>query len=273
MSIMHKLLVVDEHPSVGELINQIINADKYYSVLFANSRTNAETIVAKQRPDLILLTVDSKVCLDIAENLQKKKDCPPFAIMGKTLDDGEVSREFKKLNPLNTIKLPFDMDDFCQRIEDACFMAEGMIDELTGLYKKPCFDFKLNKLMKKKTKGVFFCLSLNAYSFAANPSAPLQIQMAVYALKSGLSDGILGINRNVVLGFIPSQEPQEKTEAQINQLIEVMRNAAEGPEVFVPTGAVQSETYDFNPEDMFLYADKAMELSKNEGKNLVKFYK
>lgn len=273
MDIIHKLLVVDEISSAGELIKEIINTDNNYTVLYTNARTEADNIVAKQRPDLILLNADSRVCLGIADGLKKKNDCPPFVIMGKGLGNGESEKNLKKLNPLDEIKLPFDMDDFSQRLEEACFIAEGMIDEITGLYKKPCFDFKVNRLMKKKTKGVFFSISLNAYSFAANPSAPLQIQMSVFALKNGLKDGILGINKNVILGFIPSQEAQEKTEARLNELIETMHNAVEGPEIFTPAGAVQSENFDFSLEDMFLYSDRAMELSKNEGKNLIKFYK
>lgn len=273
MDIIHKLLVIDEISSVGELIKEVVNTEDNYTVLFTNARTEAEKIAAKHSPDLILLNTDSKVCLGIADGLIKKKDCPPFVIMGKNLGDGENGKGFKKLKPLDEIRLPFDMDDLSQRLEEACFIAEGMIDELTGLYKKPCFDFKVNRLLKKKTKGVFFSISLNAYSFAANPSAPLQIQMSVFALKDGLKDGILGIHGNVILGFIPLQEAQAKTEARLNKLIETMHNAVEGPEIFTPAGAVQSEDFDFSLEDMFLYADRAMELSKNEGKNLIKFYK
>lgn len=273
MDIIHKLLVIDEISSVGELINEIVNTDGNYSVSFTNSRTEADKIVAKQRPDLILLNADSRVCLDIADGLMKKKDCPPFMIMGKTVEEGGNEKTIKKLKPLDKIKLPFDIDSFCKKTEEACFLAEGLIDEITGLYKKPCFDYKVNRLLKKKTKGVFFSISLNAYSFAANPSNPIQIQMSVFALKNGLSDGILGINGNVILGFIPSQEDQKKTEARLDKLIETMRNAVEGPEIFTPAGAVQSEQFDYSLEDLFLYADRAMELSKNEGKNLVKFYK
>lgn len=273
MDIIHKLLVIDENSVVGELIKEVVNTEDNYTVLFTNARTEAEKIAAKHDPDLILLNTDSKVCLGIADGLIKKKDCPPFVIMGKNLGDGESSKGFKKLKPLDEIRLPFDMDDLSQRVEEACFIAEGMIDEITGLYKKPCFDFKVNRLLKKKTKGVFFSISLNAYSFAANPSAPLQIQMSVFALKDGLKDGILGISGNVILGFIPSQEAQAKTEARLNKLIETMHKAVEGPEMFTPAGAVQSEDFDFSLEDMFLYADRAMELSKNEGKNLIKFYK
>lgn len=273
MDIIHKLLVIDEISSAGELIKEVINTDNNYTVLFTNARTEADKIVAKRRPDLILLNADSKVCLDIADGLKKKSDCPPFVIMGKGVGNGESEKAFKKLKPLDEIKLPFDMDDLCQKLEDACFMAEGMIDELTGLYKKPCFDFKVNRLLKKETKGVFFSISLNAYSFAANPSAPLQIQMSVFALKEGLKDAILGINGNVILGFIPSQETREKTEVRLNKLIETMHSAVEGPEIFTPAGAVQSENFDYSLEDMFLYSDRAMELSKNEGKNLIKFYK
>ena len=273
MDINHKLLVIDEISSVGELIKEIVNTDNNYTVCFANGKTEADKIFAKQRPDLILLNSDRKICLDIADYLKKVKDCPPFVIMGKGLETAKNNKSLKKLKLLDEIKLPFDIDDLSQRLEEACFMAEGLIDEVIGLYKKTCFEFKVNRLMQKKTKGVFFSISLNAYSFAANPSAPLQIQMSVFALKDGLKDGILGINGNVVLGFIPTQEAKSKTEARLNKLIETMHKAVEGPNIFTPAGAVQSQDFDFSLEDLFLYADRAMELSKNEGKNLIKFYK
>lgn len=273
MDFIHKLLIVDETLGAKDLINEIINDEGNYSISFADAKIQAEEAVAKRRPDLILLNGDSKVCLGIANALMKIKECPPFVVMGKTVEETENKKALKKLKPIYEIKLPFDMDDFCEKTEEACFLSEGMIDEITGLYKKPCFDFKVNRLLKKKTEGVFFCISLNAYSFAANPSNPLQIQMSVFALKNELSDAILGINGNVILGFIPSEEEQQKIEARLNKLIETMRSAAEGPEIFTPAGAAQSGNFGYSLEDLFLYADRAMELSKNEGKNLVKFYR
>lgn len=270
---MHKLLILDEQEGVSALINEIINTEGYYSVSFAGSRSEAESLLKNQSFSLILFTADSKSCLDAADALRRKKGCPPFVIMGRELNDKGISKSYKRFKPIDEIRLPFEINDLFDRMEDDCFIAEGLVDELTGLFKKPCFDIKLERLMKKKTQGFFFCLSLNAYSFAANPSEPLQIQMAAYALKNNFKDGILGISGNQIVGFFPSQRSKWDFVKQFNKLIATMCQAADKPEIFIAAGAAESDKYGFSPEELLLYADKAMALSGEEGKNLIKFYK
>lgn len=273
MANKHKLLIIDDYSGVKDLISEILNSEGEYSVSFAKNRVEAEDAVIKERPGLILLNADGKSSAGIAEAVRKIKECPPFVIMSKAEDNEERDHIFKKLKTFEEITLPFDIDDFETRVEDACFKAEGHIDELTGLYKKPAFDAKISKLMKKETKGILAYMSLNAYSFAANPSNPIQIQMAVYALKNELSEGLLGIQGNEIMCFIPTVDTENKIESRLNKLITVMKEAADKPDIFINAGATESERWNYSYEDMLLYADRAMEYSKNEGKNLVKFYK
>ncbi len=269
-----KILIVDDQEGTLDLFNEVINAENEYDLFLEYKKIEAQNIILKEEPDLILLFVDGNTCLNTGDALLKLKECPPFVLIGKLLADKEKSADvIKKFKPLDTIALPFEIDEICQKIEDDFFIAEGMVDEFTELWKQPCFDYKLKKLMKKKPDGVFFCVSLNAYSFAANPSTPLQIQMSVFALKNRFTDALLGINGNIVLGFITTDKPKKEIEKRINDAIDEMLEAAEKPVIYIPAGACESKDYNYSPEDMLIFADKAMDLSGHEGKNKVKFYK
>lgn len=273
---LHKprILIIDENEGSIELFEEMINTENEYELFLASKKIYAQNMILKENIDFILLSVDSSTCLSIGSALLKQKNCPPFVLMGKLFENeqaaADISRTFK---PITVLKLPIELDDICEKIENASFVAENMIDELTELYKKPCFDYKLSKLMRKKTDGIFFCISLNAYSFAANPSKPLQIQMSVFALKNSFSDALLGISGNIVLGFLPTSMTKKDFEKRLNSTIDQMLEAAEKPIIYIPAGACESKDCDYSPEDMLLYADKAMAYSGYDGKNQVKFYR
>lgn len=269
-----KILIIDSNLGVLDLLNEVVNTDREYSLFIESKKINAQDAVYAKKPDLILLCADSSVCLSTGEALLSLKECPPFVLMGKVFASERAAADIvKKFKPMDTITLPFELEEICQKIENDSMIAAGMIDELTELWKKPCFDFKLDRLMRKKTDGIFFCVSLNAYSFAANPSRPLQIQMAVFALKQRFPEALLGISGNIVLGFLPTDKPKKDFEKRINEVLSEMIEAAEKPVIFIPAGACESGDYSYSPEDMLLYADKAMEISGHEGKNRIKFYK
>lgn len=272
---LHKprILIIDENEGVVDLFDEIINTDNEYELFFENKKISTQDALLKENFDFILLCADSDICLDIGRALLKEKNCPPFALMGRVFENKDKAKDVvKAFKPIDTVKLPIELDDICEKIEYISFKAEGMIDEMTELYKKPCFEYKLGKLMKKKTDGIYFCISLNAYSFAANPSTPLQIQMAVFALKNSFSDAMLGINGNIAMGFLPTSMTKKDFEKRLNDTIKQMLEAAEGPAIYIPAGACTSRDRDYSTEDVIIYADKAMEYSSNEGKNQVKFY-
>ena len=268
---MNKLLVIDESAGVPKLMSEILALESDdYTLYGAATRIEAEGILFKEKPPLVLVCVDSEACVAAAESLQKKDKELCFLFMGKNVERKPLLKKFK---PVEKIQLPFDPDKFVDIIDGAFFTAQNMVDELTGLYKKPAFDMKLKRLMKKKTKGTFFCISIDSYSFASNPATPLQFQMSVYAMKTKLENALTGINGGTVYGFIPTEEPREKIQAQLDEVVELMRSSVEGKEIFLAAGAAESEMYDYSLEDLYLYADKGMDFSRNLGKNCVKYYK
>ena len=269
---MNKLLVIDENAGVPKLMSEILALESDdYTLYGAATRIEAEDVLFREKPPLALVCVDSDACIAAAESLLKKSKELRFLLMGKNVEKHKPL--VKKFKPVEKIELPFDPDKFVDMIDAAFFTAQNLVDELTGLYKKPAFDMKLKRLMKKKTIGTFFCISIDSYSFASNPATPLQYQMSVYAMKTKLENAITGINGGTVYGFLPTEEPREKVQALLDEVVELMRGSVEGKEIFLAAGAAESEMYDFSVEDLYLYADKGMDFSRNLGKNCVKYYK
>lgn len=269
---LHRLLVLDETPKVEILIREILEADGgEFEVKRASDKIDAEIAVNGDKPELALVSLASGKAVSALKSLIKKNICPPLVFMGNNL--GAKPKELSAVKAVDEIALPFDPDEFCLKIDDDIFLGAGKVDELTGLFKKGWFDYKMEKLMKKKVKGTLFCMSLDAYSFAANPPTMLQLQMASYALKSGFKDGILAISGTMILGFFPSDKPRKENEKYINELIGTMCAAADQPPIFICAGAAESDMYDFSAEDTYVFANKAMSLSLDAGKNCVRYYK
>lgn len=276
---MHKILILDENSKLRSLLEEIARVeDEEIEMFWAAGRFDADTIIQQEAPQVMLVNIDSSACYSSAKSLVKQNNCPAIVVMGETLkentEDKTKKKELQKLKALEEIQFPFDPDKICETLENALFKAEGKYDEITGLYKKSCFDYRMARLMRRKTKGTFFSLSLDAYSFADNPSNPLQLQMAAYAFKTNMPDnGITGINKATLLGFIPSEKPRAETVKFIEELIGTVCSAVGDPPIYICGGAAESEAYDFSLEKIYQYADKATAISKDAGKNCVKFYK
>ena len=269
---MNKLLVIDENSGVSKVMSEILAMESDdYKLYSAAAKIDAEDILFKKKPTIALVCADSNACVSAAESLQKKSKELKFIIMGR--DTAKIKSLAKKLKPAAKIELPFDPEEFVNTVEEAFLSAQDMIDELTGLYKKPAIDMKLKRLLNKKTVGTFFCISVDSYSFASNPATPLQFQMSVYAMKTKLENALTGITGGTVLGFLPTNEPRKKVQALLNEAVKLMHDAVEGREIFLAAGAAESEMYDFSLEDLYLFADKGMDLSRTSGKNCVKYFK
>ena len=269
---MNKLLVIDENTGVTKVMSEIIALENDdYALYGAATKIEAEDVLFKEKPLVALVCGDSQTSVAAAESLMKKSKDLRFMLMSREMDKQKAL--VKKFKPIGKIDLPFDPDEFVNMLDDAFLIAQDMVDELTGLYKKPAFDLKLKRLMNKKTLGTFFCISVDSYSFASNPATPLQFQMSVYAMKTKLENVLGGIQGGTVYGFFPTDKPREEVQKLLDDVVMTMHDAVEGKEIFLAAGAAESEMYDFNIEDLYLYADKGMDFSRNQGKNCVKYFK
>lgn len=269
---MRKLLLMDETAGAADAIEEILNIEWECKVIRAVGKFETENVILKENPALVIVNSDLPDCMKYAENLLgNKKFSVKYVFIGKNVKQSKAV--LKKFFPLAEIDLPFDINDFREKIDEAFLYTEGQVDEITGLYKKRGFDYKLKKQLDKKKSGTFFCMTLDAYSFAENSAPPYQLQLAIFAMKSKLEGAIIGADANVITGFIPSEKPREEMLALLDDTIKTMREAAGEPEIFISAGVSDTQTEGFNAEDLLLYADKALAVSKDYGKNNVKYYR
>lgn len=265
---MRKLLLIDENSAAPSIIGEVLNTENLYQVLGASGKIEAEDMVKKERPTLILVNADSDANISAAAAAAKLSECGDFVLLSSEKKDIKLPKK-----PLDTIMLPFKMEDFCERTEDAYFTAQGLREPITGLFRKQCFDVKLERLMKKKTNGVYFCMGMNAYSYAANPPTPVQMQMSIYALKNKLESqgAIFGLNGNLIVGFLPTEESRSNVEKLFEEVVSLMCEAAGEPPIFVTAGISYADKQNYSIDDMLLYADKGMGLSRTQGCNKVMY--
>ncbi|MCM1297998.1 MAG: hypothetical protein NC203_05350 [Firmicutes bacterium] len=265
---MRKLMLIDENSAAPSIIGEVLNFESRYRVFGAAGRIEAEDLMKKERPELIMVNTDSESNISAAAAVSKLSGCPDLVFFGAEKKEVKLPKK-----PLDEIKLPFNMEDFCERIEDAYFTALGLKDPITGLFKKQCFDVKLERLMAKKTDGVYFSMGLNAYSFAANPPTPLQIQMSVYALQNKLEQegALFGLNGNIIVGFLPSVREHGEVEKLFEETVSQMCEAAGEPQIFVTAGISYANEQGYYIDDMLLNADRGMGLSRSQGCNKVMY--
>lgn len=269
---MHKLLILDDTPKVEILIKNILESDgDKFDIRKGTDKIGTDIALKEQNPEMLIVNTDSSKAVSVYTALDKKTECPPAVFIGKNL--AVKPKELNKIKAVDEIALPFVPEEFCLRMDDDIYKALGKFDELTGLFKKSWFDHKMEKLMRKRVKGTMFCMSPDAYSFAANPPTQLQRQMAAYALKSTFTEGILAVHGTMILGFFPSDRPRKENEKYLNSLIDVMCKAADEPKIYICAGAAESELCDYSAVDTYVYANKAMAQSLSAGKNCVRYYK
>lgn len=265
---MRKLMLIDENSAAPSIIGEVLNFENRYKLWGAAGKIEAEDVLQRERPELILVNTDNDNNISAAIALSKLNGCPDLMLLSSEKKDIKLAKK-----PLDEIKLPFNMDDFCERTEDAYFTAIGLREPTTGLFRKQCFDVKLERLMAKRIDGVYFCMGVNAYSYAANPPTPLQIQMAVYALKNKLEPlgALFGLNGNMIVGFLPSNQDHSAVEKQFEEIVAQMCEAAGEPQIFVTAGISYADEQDYYIEDMLLRADRGMGLSRAQGCNKVMY--
>lgn len=265
---MRKLMLIDENAAAPSIIGEVLNFENRYKIIGAAGKIEAEDLLHSERPELILVNTDNDGNIAAAASLSKEEDCPDFMLLGSGKKEVKLSKK-----PLDDIRLPFNMEDFCERTENAYFTAKGLKDPITGLFRKQCFDVKLERLMAKKTDGVYFCLGMNAYSFAANPPTPLQIQMSVYVLKNALEPqgALFGFNGNMIVGFLPYKQEHSAVEKLFEEVIGLMCEAAGEPQIYITAGISYADEQNYFIDDMLLNADRGMGLSRTQGCNKVMY--
>jgi len=123
---LKKILVVDDSPAMLRTVQAMLS-DKY-KVIFATSGPQALAVIAKSKPDLILLDYDMPVCdgkmtLQMLRSEEDTKDIPVVFLTG--CSDAEHVKEVLAYLPQGYLLKPPAVDRLCATIEEVLAEAES----------------------------------------------------------------------------------------------------------------------------------------------------
>lgn len=115
---LKKILVVDDNPTMLRTVQSMLSGK--YKVTFATSGTKAIAVIAKSRPDLILLDYDMPVCdgemtLQMLRSEHDTKDIPVVFLTG--CSDADHVKKLLALLPQGYLLKPPSASRLCATIE------------------------------------------------------------------------------------------------------------------------------------------------------------
>lgn len=110
---MKKILIVDDSMFMRKMLNDILTryGDKKYQIIEAGSRAQAEDMIKKEKPDLILLDIIMPEGEEAGIKVLKKvmsADSKAKVVMISAVGQDTIVEECKKLGAKDYITKPFD---------------------------------------------------------------------------------------------------------------------------------------------------------------------
>lgn len=271
---MTKILIFDENPLAAKLIALALT--ERYSVYFASSVSEMNIILGRDKPKILIInTSAAKDGVKVAEDI-RKSDKPyskvAIVFMGEK-PSMDLIKRVKAVKAAEYIELPFDIDDFDRRISEVNVTVRGLRDKETGLYRKGYIEEKLRQRMADRRQGLLFLINIDRYSFVSNTVDAAQLQLCIYAIQKELGEKILlGRNGDTIIGFIGGEINRDEAKAMMKHLISVMQEAVTENQIYVCIGLADAKTYNYSYDDMYVDCDRALGLSRSNGKNTCNYY-
>jgi DNA-binding response OmpR family regulator len=114
----HRILVVDDDPSILALTTAVLH-DEGYEALPAPGGARALEIAKASQVDLILLDLRMPDVSgwDVARELKRRASCPPIVVITASPDAARVARE---IGAAGYIEKPFALNDLLQIVARLC---------------------------------------------------------------------------------------------------------------------------------------------------------
>ena len=270
---MKKLLLVDDNSGAQQVLQDALGDG--YKLFFASVQSAVGIKLENEKPQLVLVNVSalSGKAAAVAESLIKSGGNKKARLV---LMGGEKTKQsdYGKLGALDFLPLPMELDELCERLEEAFVTVLGLRDEMTGCYKRAFIESKIRESLRLMKKSTMFLMNIDAYSFVSNSISGADLQLCVYAMRKELGEKVLlGINGDTLIGFFRGEERHEKTLQKMQSLIAVIQEAMGGKKVYTSIGIGNASEYDFNYEELFLDCDRAIGVSRSRGKNCGSYYR
>ena len=119
MAASHKILVIDDDPGIGDMLNLILEFNGY-EVIVSDKPELTEELILKNKVDLVILDMlisgvnGTDICKRIRISKNETISGMPVLMMSALHD---AARKCKEAGANDFIAKPFEMEQFIQRIE------------------------------------------------------------------------------------------------------------------------------------------------------------
>lgn len=271
---MRTILVIDEGAKTADVLTEALGMR--YRITCQTSQSQIMISTEKEPPQLILLNASSdklvqKLC-KLKTTSEIIKEIPVVTLLrdGQKLEKATLN----KLRPFGSVLLPMDLFEFCEKIDEIFINLLGMIDGITGCYKKACIEEKIRDRLSHKRRGTLFLINIDSMSFTSNSISLSELQLCVFAIRQLLGDKVLlGINGTTVIGYIAGEETKEETSETMNRIIGAIQESIGEKTVYTSIGIALASEYDYSYDDLYVDCDRALGLCRSSGKNCCRFYR
>lgn len=271
---MRTILLIDEGAKTADVLTEALGIR--YQITCQTSQSQIMITAEKETPQLILLNASSKKLVDMMCKLKGSseiiKEIPVVTLLknDQTLDKATLN----KLKPFDSVRLPMDFFAFCEKIDEIFINLLGMIDGITGCYKKACIEEKIRDRLNHRRRGTLFLINIDSISFASNSISLSELQLCVFAVRQFFEDKVmLGINGTTIIGYIAGEDTKEETSDTMNKIIGAIQESIGEKTVYTSIGIAMASEYDYSYDDLYVDCDRALGLCRSSGKNCCKFYR
>lgn len=289
---MMTILIVDDDNVSIEAIKDILSQD--YDTVAVNSAEEALKYLKRETPDLILLDIImpgmdgfemmGRICSD-----NRMKDIPVVFMTGD--DDKDEGLRGLALGAMDFITKPFDPKTVRSRIEKVLKVEglrhrlenEAYRDSLTGLWNRKYAVDKVNTLLASTdARGAAFMVDIDNFkgindTYGHSFGDEVLIKIA-HVLKDmvRLNDVACRIGGDEFFLYFDGISSVDKIEGIAKRLISSLNRNVKYPGSMQGVGGsigIAIAPYDGTDFDsLYLNADKALYISKKNGKNVYRFY-
>lgn len=275
---MKKLILLDNNKNAFNILSGLLF--EQYELYQAVTLNQLYDALEKYPAALLLVNVDMpnhaamQMLSSLRNTTKATANAPAIFMVSEVTPD--FLQKMKTLGGVDLIKKPFEPLSFLERIENAFNITADDRDSVTGLYKKIYFVDIVSDMFANGTKGFVFTTQIDSRSFVSNSVDIQTLKKCIKLITHNMPpDTILGIDGNTILGFVANLVDKTEVKAKVDTMIEAMRVQMEisGIKIYSAVGIAIHDKDEEEFNELYSYADKAMAISRQNGKNCAYFFR
>ncbi len=274
---MKNLILLDNQKVSFDILNSLLSEN--YKMFQAVTSQQLYSVLDEHPLSMLLVNVDmpNNAAINMVTALRNTtkmtSGTPAFFMVSETRPD--VLQKITDLDSVEIVKKPFDPIIFLDRLRTAFNTTEETRDKVTGLYKKIYFTGMVCDMFAEGKNGYIFLMQIDSSSMITSHVDIATLRKCIRIITRTMPDTtLMGIDGPTILGFVPEITEQIEIKFSMENLVEHLKLQMEcsGVKVYSSVGLAIHTKAQQTFKELYGIADKAMKLSRQNGKNCVYFY-